>query len=465
MPEVIAGKKAFSLFEIAESVRKVIAERYTSRFWVKAELNKLNYYSNSGHCYPELVQKEDGKIKAEFRSVLWKNDFTRINRQFQTLIGESLRDGIKILFEASISFDALYGITLRIHEIDVNYTLGDLEAEKQASIQRLKIEGVFDRNKEIEQALLPRRIAIISVDTSKGYADFCRILESCKDRFTIFHMLFPALLQGDKAAESIEARLNDIRKVAHHFDVVAIIRGGGGEVGLTCFNHLGLARAIATFPLPVYTGIGHATNETVCEMVSYFNGITPTKVAEHVLAQFERFERVVQTAEKSIGSYARNVISEQNKELRLISRILRQSASKHKSMAAKSLENLRMRVVQGNRFYAARANLRLENLASSIKAAGIFLLQNRRSKLTQITTLLTTSTSRRLLQQRDYLTQQERLIQSLDPINTLKRGYSITLKNGRAVTTFESLQQGDVLETLLANGSVHSLVQNVKSHE
>ena len=458
MPELIAGKKAFTLFEVAESIRKVIADRYTTRFWIRAEMNKLNFYPSSGHCYPELVQKEGNKIKAEFRSVLWKTDFERINRQFKTLLGESLHDGIKILFEAGITFDAQYGMTLRIYDIDVNYTLGDLEAEKNASIERLKTEGVFHLNKQVMHALLPRRIAIISIETSKGYADFRQILQSQQERYSIFHMLFPTLLQGDKAAGSIVTQLRRIRKIQDHFDIVAIIRGGGGEVGLTCFNNFALAREISTYPLPVYTGIGHATNETVSELVSYFNGITPTKVAEHIITQFETFDQNIHHAEKTILDYARQLASRQHRDIHVFGNRLHQAAIRLTQSQTETIGHLQIRVKQANRFYAKTAFSQLEKQQDALNKAQSALLSLKKADLRLAEDRLRTSSLNRLEEQTGKISLNERLVHTLDPKNILKRGYSITLKNGRLVTTFETIAPDDQLETILFNGKIQSTV-------
>ncbi len=167
MPEIINDKKIFSLFEVTKSIQKTIAERYLSSYWIKAELNKLNYYQHSGHCYPELVEKKDGKVIAQIRSNLWKSDFININNNFKRVLNEPLKDGIKILLLASIQFHPEYGLSLNIHDIDPSFTLGDLEKEKQESIQKLKQEEIYDANKKLKIPLIPQRIAIISVETSK----------------------------------------------------------------------------------------------------------------------------------------------------------------------------------------------------------------------------------------------------------------------------------------------------------
>jgi exodeoxyribonuclease VII large subunit len=195
MPENVNDKQVFSLLEVTKSIEKTLEERYKSSFWVKAEMNKLNFYKQSGHCYPELVEKKDGKIITQIKSYLWKDDYFRVNNNFQRLLKEPLKDGIKILFLAKITFDTTHGLSLWILDIDPSFTLGDLEREKIEAINKLKVEGIFNKNKMLSLPLLPQRIAIISVETSKGYVDFLKVIESNSWNYKFFHFLFPSLLQ------------------------------------------------------------------------------------------------------------------------------------------------------------------------------------------------------------------------------------------------------------------------------
>src|SRR6478735_7383149 len=114
MPESISDKQVFTLLEVTRSIEKTISDRYSSAFWVKAEMNKLNFYRQSGHCYPELLEKRDGKTIAQIKACLWNSDFIRINNNFRRLLNEPLKDGIKILFLARISFDPVHGLSLLI---------------------------------------------------------------------------------------------------------------------------------------------------------------------------------------------------------------------------------------------------------------------------------------------------------------------------------------------------------------
>ncbi|MFE3872483.1 exodeoxyribonuclease VII large subunit [Flavobacterium sp. ZS1P70] len=204
---------------------------------------------------------------------------------------------------------------LQIIDIDPQYTLGDLENEKRETIKKLKLEGIYDQNKELALAFLPQRITIISVATSKGFGDFIDVIDKNSWNYKFLYLLFPSILQGDKAVTGIMAQLKRIKKVIHYFDAVAIIRGGGGDVGLSCYNNYELAKAIALFPIPVITGTGHVTNETVCEMIAHTNAITPTKLAEFLIQKFHNFSVPIQKAKEKIADKSRRLLREEKTKL------------------------------------------------------------------------------------------------------------------------------------------------------
>lgn len=291
MPTQLNSIKYFSLFEVLSSIQNTLLNRYSSCFWVKAEIMKINHYIHSGHCYPDLVEKSENKIVAQTRALIWKDDYNRINQKFLSTTKEPLKDGITTLLYCRIGFDALYGLSLRIIDIDPLFTLGELQKEIQETIKKIKLEGLWDNNKKLLMPLLPKRLAIISVESSKGYSDFMNILMKEEPHFKIYTHLFPSLLQGDNAVESIIMALDTIEIVKDHFDAVLIIRGGGGDIGLSCYNSYELVKRITTFALPVLTGIGHSTNETVCEMVSNKTAITPTELADYIISKFRNFEQ------------------------------------------------------------------------------------------------------------------------------------------------------------------------------
>jgi len=276
----------FTLLDIGKSLQRMISKHYHKPYWIKTEIAKLNAYTKSGHCYPDLVEKQNGQVLAQMRAIIWSDTFKTISKQFEDVTRKPLSEGMKVMILAKVTYHPNYGFSLNIVDIDASFTLGEMAKEKLESLKRLKTEGLFNLNRTLTFPKVPKRIAIISVETSKGYQDFLNIISHNKYGFKFELELFPALLQGDKAITSISEALENIKKRTSEFDAVTIIRGGGGDVGLSCYDSFILASKVARFPLPVISGIGHSTNETLVEMVTYTNKITPTDVAYFFIDRF-----------------------------------------------------------------------------------------------------------------------------------------------------------------------------------
>jgi exodeoxyribonuclease VII large subunit len=451
---------------------------------IKAEIIKLNFYKQSGHCYPDLVEKKDGKIIAQIRCNLWKDDYIKINSTFQRVLNEPLKDGIKILLLASIGFHPEHGLALRIIDIDPSFTLGDLEREKQDTIKKLTDEGVFKQNKSLRLAVLPQRIAIISVQTSKGYADFLKVFESANTSwgYKFFHMLFPTLLQGDKAVESISNQLKRIKKVKKHFDVVAIVRGGGGDIGLSCYDNYNLAKSIATFPIPVITGIGHATNQTVVEMIAYENAITPTKLAEFLIQKFHNFSVPVQKAKEKIIDKSKQLLNEEKakfqSEVKLFRSVAKNIIIENKNSIRENAQSLS----QQSRFLFRSQKDYLISIGKQIKSGSKELCNSAKQDLMRFVTDIRKDVLNTFKQQKLTVDQKgekiligtrailkdqnfelnsiEKNVNNMSPGNVLKRGYSITLFNGKVIKSLTQVKEGDELKSEIFEGSILSIVKS-----
>lgn len=458
MAEISEGKKVFTLGEVTASIQKTLAQRYSTSFWVKAEMNKLNYYPHSGHCYPDLVEKVEGKVIAQLKSTLWRDDFNRINKSFLSVVKSPLKDGIKMLFCARVTFDPVHGLALRITDIDPVFSLGELEREKQESISRLQQEGIFSRNRSLAFPLLPKRLAIISVQTSKGYADFNKMIDANPWGYKIFHVLFPSLLQGDRAVDSILFQLHRIRRVAEHFDVVAIIRGGGGEVGLSCFNDYLLAKEIALFPIPVITGIGHATNETVVEMVAFRNAITPTELADFLLQKFHNFSVPVQKAEEILASRARRMIAEEGKRIFQTVRYFRSVTDNVVSRSRHDIQHLARDLFKVASLSMLQQKQLHASLLYKLRSLSLSDLGDREQELKQTVFMLRKDVASFVKQQQGVVSNIEKTISNMHPQNVLKRGYSITRLNGRSVMSTADVEANDVVETVVSDGVIFSKV-------
>jgi exodeoxyribonuclease VII large subunit len=462
MPELIDHKQVFTLTEVANSIRKTIADRYTSGYWIKAEINKLNVYAKSGHCFPELVYKNEGKIECEMRATLWKNDFDRIQKNFLNTVQEPLKDGIKVLLFASISYEPKYGLSLIIRDIDPSFSLGELEREKKECIERLQKEGLFGKNKLVPLALLPKRIAVLSVETSKGYQDFKKVMDENIFGYRFFHMLFPAVLQGDASIKTLKNQLNRIKKVKHHFDAVAIIRGGGADVGLSSFNNYSLAKAVSQFPLPVFTGIGHSTNLTVTEMVAYQSAITPTELADFFLQKFHNFAVPVQRAEEIILSEPFEILKNEKQVFNHTTKLFQSLTRERLNELQHELKAVSRSLLTETKHGLISEKRNLFQLNNQLKRAGKEHVKHHAQILNQNLQTLKKEIHHTVTRQHETLRNTEKIIQLVDPMNVVKRGYSITTLDGKLLRSVTDLKEGLVLETLLSDGSILSHIQKIK---
>lgn len=407
-------RPVYSLSEISKSIESVFAKNYTRAYYIKAEILKLNYYPHSGHCYPELVEKEKGKIKAQLRAIIWSTQFKDINERFVKITGEPLKEDIGILCLATIEFSAQHGLSLHIQDIEPTFTLGELAKNKQEVIQKLKKENIFTANKLKKLPLVPKRVAIISVETSKGYSDFIITLNQNHWNYHFECILFPSILQGDKAIISITHQLEMISKRALDFDCVVIVRGGGGDVGMSCYDDYQLASKVATFPLPVISGIGHSTNETITDMVAFANKITPTEVAYFLIQQFHNFSIQIDDLQNKLVQQTLSVLKIQDNFFEQIEHIMQLTVDKFTSRKRKELETHSQLL---KLFYNKYLDRQKNNIAHA-----------------------------------------ETKIELLHPENVLKRGYSITYFNGTAVKDATQLNKNDILTTRFFKGEVNSKV-------
>lgn len=425
-----------SLFELNALVRKSVKLCLPDEYWVQAELSdvRTNY---SGHCYLEFVQKDPrgNALVAKARGMIWSNIYGMLKPYFERETGQTFTSGIKVLVKVTVDFHELYGYSLTVVDIDPAYTLGDMARRRKEIIRRLEEEGVLTLNKELEMPLLPQRVAVISSATAAGYGDFCNQLLNNSDGLVFYPHLFAAVMQGDKVEASVIAALNAIYKEVDRWDVVVIIRGGGATSDLSGFDTYDLAANCAQFPLPIITGIGHERDDTVIDMVSHTRVKTPTAAAEFLI---NRMRETASDLERYI-SYFHQTISER----------IAHSKERLEQWVARIPSRVQMRL-QHERFRQERMAVRM-NTAWQTR----FLREEYRLRLEQ---RLATAIEARLQHERHRLQLAQSQVEAASPELLLKRGYSLTLKDGKAVTDASVLHPGDVLTTRVAKGEFKSKV-------
>ena len=260
-------------------VQDAIEMQLPDEYWVEAEISECR--ERSGHCYMELIEKDEqtNTPVARASAKCWRQTWQMVSPYFERTTGQPLRAGLKVLFRVYAQFHEAYGFSWIVTDIDPTYTLGDMARKRQEIIRQLKEEGIFDLQRELHIPLFAKRIAVISAAGAAGYGDFCRQLEENDYGFRFETTLFPAIMQGEQVEVSVIHALNNIYERTSEFDVICILRGGGATADLSGFDTLALAENVAQFPLPIITGIGHDRDESILDMVSNTRVKTPTAAA------------------------------------------------------------------------------------------------------------------------------------------------------------------------------------------
>lgn len=425
-----------SLLELNSLVRRGIRLCLPDEYWVQAELSdvRTNY---SGHCYLEFVQKDvrGNMLVAKAHGLIWKNVYAQLRPYFEQETGQMFTSGLKVLVKVTVDFHELYGYSLTVVDIDPTYTLGDMVRRRKEILEQLQREGVLTLNKELDMPELPQRVAVISSATAAGYGDFCNQLLHNVDGFAFFPKLFPAVMQGDKVETSIIAALNRIYDEMDCWDVVVIIRGGGATSDLSGFDTYDLATNCAQFPLPILTGIGHERDDTVIDMVSHTRVKTPTAAAEFLI---NRMRQSADRLEACINFFNHEIPSMMNLQkdrlVRCMSHIpMSVQARLQREYYCQERVLKRIQSVWNTRFSVEDYRLRMERRISMAFRAKI------QSEIHRL----------------DLMEQQAK---SASPERLLRKGYSITLKDGKAVTDVAALSPGDEVITRVSNGIFKSKV-------
>jgi exodeoxyribonuclease VII large subunit len=435
-------RRELSLLELNNLVRGAVSEAFPGTCWVRAEMSDVRTNASSGHCYLEFIEKNPitGQLVARARGSIWAKTFRMLKPYFEMETGQLFASGLKVLVKVSVEFHELYGYSLTVLDIDPAYTLGDMLRKRMEIIRQLKEEGVFTLNKELPFPVLPKRIAVITSPTAAGYEDFLNQLANNKAGYPFYPKLFPALMQGERTEESVIAALD---RIYHHidcFDVVVIIRGGGSTSDLNSFDSYLLAANCAQFPLPVITGIGHERDDTILDMVAHTRMKTPTAVAEFLIGRMDAAAEELEDLQQEVSELASTILLKQKNFLQLL--------------------GARLPVIVTNRIERNRSFLQMAG--NKLPASASAMLLRRRSTLESLQMQLQNRAALRLAEGTRFIQLTEQFIKMASPDYVLKRGYSLSLKDGKIIKHATDLNPGDELVTRFADGDVKSIVKNAK---
>ena len=451
--------KTYTLSELQHEIKESISEQFPFAVWIVAEINTLTRHK-SGHCYMELVQKSktSNSIIAQARATVWANKFSFISAYFESETDSELSAGMNVMLQVTITYHEIYGLSLNVIGINPTYTIGDMERAKKEIIARLINEGVFDMNKTQSFPAVVQNIAVISSSTAAGYGDFVNHLETNTYGYHINITLFEAAMQGEQTEQSVLDALNRIGEEYENYDAVAIIRGGGSKNDLSWFDNYNIAYMVTQFPLPVISGIGHERDESIVDMVAHTRMKTPTAVANFIIDYNAQFEEQVDSTSSEIFGIAKEFLMSSEMYLNNMT----MSIMKVRTRLSKDTERcdrIMSEIRTGLNVRMKEEELKLNMIGNKLETSPRRLISEQESHLNGIKELISRTTKHRIEKANEKLSFLEHRLTLNDPRTILKRGYSITRINGKVVTNDLETNEGDIMETLLYDGKVTSMVK------
>ena len=441
MKQDVENRNFIDLLELQARIKESVQDAFPGRYWVKAEIASWSPRAN-GHCYLSLVQSRAGKTVAESRAMIWKWNYLRLTQLFEETTGQHLQAGITVLVRVQVAFSELYGMSLYIDDIDTAFTLGQQALERKRNIERLQTGGYMDMQKELALPDLPYRLAVITSKTAAGYQDFCNHLLNNPEGYAFQLDLFEALMQGEQAPASIIEALEEAAQ--KDYDAILVLRGGGSEQDLICFDDFSLAVSIATCPVPVITAIGHDKDVHIADMVAHQSVKTPTALADLFLEAYEAQDALIDRLAGRIGTSLQRLVAKSELRVSQADAAIRQAVQRRIGSLEILLQRSVGRISKGLLHkYADVARLR-DNAAHRVQFAAQARVSAEVSKVAL----------------------KEALIKASDPRNILALGYVlVTGKDNKVLKTVDKVTKGDRIGVRFWDGSLTAKVDEIYSDQ
>lgn len=430
-----------SVLQLTTAIQQVLERELEPLVWVVGELADFRQ-APQGHVYFELVEKQGNQVQAKIRANLWQFTYRGVAAKFEAVTGTSLKNGMKVLAQVSVSYHPVFGLSLNVKDIDPSFSLGERARIRQETITKLTQEGWIGHNAKLPLPLVIQRIAIISSATAAGYGDFINQLAGNPQGYQVYHQLFPSLMQGNEAVDSLLSALDQVTEQVEklQLDAVVVIRGGGAQLDLDCFDDYRLALKIAKFSLPVFTGIGHERDETIADLVAHTRLKTPTAVAEFILSSFREYEENLALAAQRLDWITRTKFNEEERKL----------------------QAYRFRIQGESKQLISREGEKARTSALRIQHAVKNDAKQEKSNLEKRIEQLKKSSQRFIKIQLDSLQRLEISSRQLDPNALLQKGYTRTESQGKPIHHL-SLAPGDQILTHTSTQKISSTIQTIES--
>jgi len=430
-----------SIAELNQLIQATLENELDPVYWVVGEISDFRT-APQGHAYFELVEKQGNQVLAKIKANLWQFAYRTVAARFESVTGSGIKNGMKVLAQVSVSFHPLFGLSVNVKDIDPSFSLGERARLRQETIDRLTQEGLMRLNARHILPPVIQKIAIISSASAAGYGDFINQIESNTDGYQVYHKLYPSAMQGNEAVTSL---INALIAVFGEMDqlkpdVVVIIRGGGAQLDLDCFDDYRLAVAIGRFPIPVLTGIGHERDESIADLTAHTKLKTPTAVAEFILASFREFEENLNLALTRLDRSTRLQLKGSESKLNQLSHQVKSLSESRIRLEREKLKSKTDRLITSSRNRIRLAENNLVVLEKTLVRESIQFIKNQEQRVQSMSVAL----------------------YQLDPQSIFKRGYTRSEINGIPVD-FAELKIGENLLTHTEKHKLESTITKIDS--
>lgn len=335
--------EAFSLLEVNQYIKRVLALNFDEPFWVECELNQVSH--SRGNVYLQLIEKaeDSDEVLAKNSAQIWYRQYLFIKKKLGKLVDSILKEGILVKLKVVVNYSERYGLSLVIEDIDPSYTFGQFEMNRQKILEQLKQKDLLDKNAQVPLPSVIQNVAVISSETAAGYQDFVQQLTHNAYGYDFQIFLYQSAMQGQKTEADVVAALREARTQGH--DVIAIIRGGGAKLDLAAFDNYNIAFEVAASSTPVITGIGHDIDQTVTDVVAHTVVKTPTAVADLIIEHNAEFEGNMLGLESMIAEEVRSMIAYMQEDLIISEERIRSIPQASLTLNNRMLSNMQESIV------------------------------------------------------------------------------------------------------------------------
>ncbi len=268
------------LSQLNDQIQDTINARFKGQtYWVVADITNHSFKADKKIHYFELVEKSDksSAITAKIMGKSWGAGALRI-LDFESTTGQRFTNNLHVLVQVSVDFHPLYGLSVNLLDIDSSFMLGILEQQRNATLQRLVKENDFIHkegeryttfNSRLKLPAVIQRAAVISSSSSAGNEDFRHTMQHNDFGYVFQIDDYHTVVQGDNNAKLFLNKLIEVYNTGIPYDVIVITRGGGSQSDFLIFDNYNIGRAVAKFPIPVITGIGHQKNISITDLMAH----------------------------------------------------------------------------------------------------------------------------------------------------------------------------------------------------